>query len=103
MPDKSFSTFHVILIKGVLFRSILISLPRPDPTPSASALIKLPFSLDPSVQLVSPLTFLTFKVLNSSLVKSKTLTFSANKGFVIKSKHPNNIKKNFIKLRVYLN
>ena len=27
----------------------------------------------------------------------------ANKGFVIKNKYPNNIKKNFISLRVYLN
>ena len=30
MPDKSFSIFQVILINGVLFKSIFISLPRPE-------------------------------------------------------------------------
>ena len=61
-----------MLIKGVFDKSILISLPNPEPLPSASALIKLPFSFEPKVQVVSSLTFLTFKVLNSSSVKSKT-------------------------------
>ena len=58
MPDKSFSIFHVILIIGVLFKSINTSLPKPDPTPSASAFIKFPLSLEPNVQVVSPFTFL---------------------------------------------
>jgi hypothetical protein len=49
MPDKSFSIFHVILMKGVLFKSILISLPRPEAALSATDLKKLPFSFDPTV------------------------------------------------------
>ena len=79
IPDKSFSTFQVILIKGVFDKSIKTSLPNPEPLPSASALIKLPFSFEPRVHVVSPLYFFpTFNVLNSSSVKSKTVTFSAN-------------------------
>ena len=38
MPGKSFSTFQVILIKGVLFKSILTSFPSPDAALSATAL-----------------------------------------------------------------
>ena len=66
-----------MFIKGVLFKSISISFPKPDPTPSASALIKLPFSLEPTDHVVSPLTFLTFNVFNSSSEKSNTLIISA--------------------------
>ena len=77
MPERSFSTFQVILINGVFDRSIVTSFPSPEPLPSASAFIKLPFSFDPNDHVVSPLTFLTFNFLNSSSVKSKTFTFSA--------------------------
>ena len=90
MPDKSFSTFQVILIKGVFDKSIKTSLPSPEPLPSASALIKLPFSLEPRVHVVSPLYFFpTFNVLNSSSVKSKTVVFSALT--LVKSKKEENI------------
>ena len=78
MPYRFFSTFHVILIKGVFNKSIKTSLPNPEPLPSASALIKLPFSLDPRDHVVSPLYFFpTFNVLNSFSEKSKIVTFSA--------------------------
>ena len=49
IPDKSFSTFHVILINGVLSKLILISLPNPEAALSATAFKKFPFSLDPIV------------------------------------------------------
>tara|TARA_B100000700_G_C14806388_1_gene743048 strand:- start:106 stop:282 length:177 start_codon:yes stop_codon:yes gene_type:complete len=54
---------------GVLFKSIFISLPRPEAELSATAFKKLPFSFFPkeySVLLSAPLTFLTFNVSNSS-------------------------------------
>ena len=37
IPGMSFSIFQVIFMKGVLFRSILISLPRPEAALSAIA------------------------------------------------------------------
>ena len=67
----------------------MISLPKPEPLPSASALIKLPFSFLSKVHVVSPLTFLTFNVLNSSLVKSKIVIFSALT--LVRSKKEENI------------
>ena len=89
MPDKSFSIFHVILIIGVLFRFINTSLPKPDPTPSASAFIYFPLSLEPNVQVVSPLTFLFFNWSNSSLVNSNTFKVS---DFTENIKNKDNIK-----------
>ena len=83
-----------------LVRLILISLPSPEPLPSASAFIKLPFSFDPNVQVVSPLTFLTFNFLSSSLVKSKTFTFSAKT--TCKRQNPRYVKINKIFLTHYL-
>ena len=71
------------MIYGVLFKSIETSLPRPDPTPSASARIKLPLSLDPSDHFVSPFTFLVLRVLNSSSVNSKTLKTSEYEVFIL--------------------
>ncbi len=59
MPLRSFSTFQVILRKGVLLRFILISLPKPEAALFATAFKKLPFSLFPteySVFLLAPLT-----------------------------------------------
>ena len=49
IPAKSFSIFQVILINGVLFKSIFTSLPKPDAALSAIAFKKLPLSLDPIV------------------------------------------------------
>ena len=69
----------MILINGVSFRSINISFPKPEPVPSASALIYLPFSFDPKDQLVLPFTFFSFKFFNSSAVNSKTFTISPPK------------------------
>ena len=40
IPVKSCSIFHVILIKGVLFKSILISFPSPEAALSATAFKK---------------------------------------------------------------
>ena len=48
IPGRSFSTFHVILINGVLFKLIFIFLPNPDAALSAIAFKKLPFSLTPT-------------------------------------------------------
>ena len=50
MPDKSFSIFHVILINGVLFKSILSSFPNPEAALSAIDFKKLPFSLNKIVE-----------------------------------------------------
>ena len=36
IPDRSLSIFHVIFINGVLFKSILISFPRPEAALSAT-------------------------------------------------------------------
>ena len=63
MPDRSFSTFQVIFKNGVLFKSILISFPRPDAAFSASERIKFPLSFLPVEYFVfasAPLTFFTF-------------------------------------------
>ena len=49
IPSKSFSIFQVILINGVLFKSIFNSFPKPEAALSATALKKLPFLLDPTV------------------------------------------------------
>ena len=65
-----------MLINGVDSRLIFNFLPNPDPTPSASALKKFPFSLDPKLYVVSFLTFLTSKESNSSFVKLKACIFS---------------------------
>ena len=48
IPARSFSTFQVILIIGVLFKLIFTFLPKPDAELSATAFKKLPFSSDPT-------------------------------------------------------
>ncbi len=80
IPFKSFSIFQVILINGVLFRSILICFPSPEAALSAIAFKKLPLSLEPieyTVLLSAPLTFLTSSSESSFSVNSKIKTFSA--------------------------
>ena len=67
----------MILIKGVSFKSILISFPRPEAALSATAFKKLPLSFEPTeyfVLLSAPLTFLTSNSDSSISVNSKTLT-----------------------------
>ena len=71
------------MINGVLFRLIETSLPRPDPTPSASARIKFPLLLEPNDHFVSPFTFLVLRVLNSSSVNSKTFKTSEYEVFIL--------------------
>ena len=64
-------------MKGVSFKSILISFPRPEAALSATAFKKLPLSLEPTeyfVLLSAPLTFLTSNSDSSISVNSKTLT-----------------------------
>ena len=57
--------------------------------------IKLPFSFEPRRHVVSPLTFLTCSVLNSSSVKLKTITFSA-KTMLENRREANNIIRKFL-------
>ena len=47
MPGKSISIFQVMLINGVLFRSIFTSLPNPEAPLSAIDFKKFPFSFEP--------------------------------------------------------
>ena len=81
MPGRSFSTFQVILIIGVLFKLILISFPNPDAALLAMLLNNFHFHLN---QLSNwfyyqlPLTFLTSSLESSVSVNSKILTSSAN-------------------------
>ena len=70
----------MILIKGVLFRFILISFPSPEAALSATAFKKLPFSLkftEYTVLLSAPLTFLTSSSRSSYSVNSKIKIYSA--------------------------
>ena len=64
-------------MKGVSFKSILISFPRPEAALSANAFKKLPLSFEPTeyfVLLSAPLTFLTFNSDSSVSVNSKIFT-----------------------------
>ena len=67
-----------MLINGVDSRLIFNFFPSPDPTPSASALRKFPFTFDPKLYVVSFLTFLTSKDSNSFFVKLKACIFSVS-------------------------
>ena len=92
-----------MLRKGVFFKSILISFPKPEGELFASARKKLAFSFFPieyNVYESAPLTFLTFNVDSSFLVNLKTIISSA-KAKLINNKKLIKLKLNILNIKYF--